>query len=131
LYFGSEDGNLYALSLEGEELWRFRTEGGIFCPEPPCFEGKIYFGSYDCHLYAVDAKTGKEVWKFATSTLVKSTFPPFQEGFEIKVKKSFIEEGKKEEKYRVDIREEEFKSEYSVKSEYAIKSEYAGREEYG
>ncbi len=29
-------------------------------------KGVVYFGSYDNHLYAVNAKTGKKVWKYQT-----------------------------------------------------------------
>jgi len=67
LYFGSTDGNMYALDCEtGKELWRFKTNGIIFESGPQFYKGLIFFGSFDGCIYAVDAKNGKLVWKFKT-----------------------------------------------------------------
>jgi outer membrane protein assembly factor BamB len=45
--------------------WRFQT-GGAVHSSPDIANGIVCFGSLDGNLYAVDAETGKEVWKFAT-----------------------------------------------------------------
>jgi outer membrane protein assembly factor BamB len=66
LYFGSSDGNLYALNaLTGKKKWAFKT-GGLIHTSPALYQGKIYFGSWDKFFYAIDAKTGKLQWKFET-----------------------------------------------------------------
>jgi len=53
IYFGSDDGNLYAVDLETfEERWRFRT-GGEVRSSPAIGDGVVYVGSRDGYLYAV------------------------------------------------------------------------------
>jgi outer membrane protein assembly factor BamB len=66
VYFGSSDGNLYALNTANGKLrWAFKTNGLIHTT-PALYNGKVYFGSWDTYLYAVDAITGKLAWKFKT-----------------------------------------------------------------
>jgi outer membrane protein assembly factor BamB len=66
LYFGSSDGNLYALhALTGRKKWAFKTNGLIHT-SPALYQGKVYFGSWDRFFYAIDAQTGKLQWKFET-----------------------------------------------------------------
>lgn len=66
VYFGSSDGNLYALDANtGGLKWKFKTNG-IIHTSPSLHNGKVYVGSWDNYLYAVDAKTGKEIWKYKT-----------------------------------------------------------------
>jgi outer membrane protein assembly factor BamB len=45
--------------------WKFETKGVVHS-SPAVAGGLVYFGSWDTHLYAVDAKTGQEKWKFKT-----------------------------------------------------------------
>ena len=53
VYFGSYDGNLYAVDIKtGKEKWRFKTGGKIFS-SPAVADGVVYFGSHDGKLYAV------------------------------------------------------------------------------
>jgi outer membrane protein assembly factor BamB len=66
VYFGSSDGNLYALNaINGKVKFSFKTNGLIHT-SPALYNNKLYFGSWDTYLYAVDASTGKLVWKFKT-----------------------------------------------------------------
>jgi outer membrane protein assembly factor BamB len=66
VYFGSSDGNLYALhALTGKKKWAFKTNGLIHT-SPALYNGNVYFGSWDTFLYAVDANTGSLKWKFET-----------------------------------------------------------------
>lgn len=66
VYFGSSDGNLYALNAEtGKLSWKFQTNG-IIHSSPTLYEGKVFIGSWDTYMYAVDAEAGKELWKFKT-----------------------------------------------------------------
>ncbi len=66
VYFGSSDGNLYALNAHtGKKKWAFKTNG-IIHTSPALYQGKVYFGSWDTYLYALDARSGKLQWKFKT-----------------------------------------------------------------
>jgi eukaryotic-like serine/threonine-protein kinase len=64
VYFGSGDGNLYALdAASGELKWKFHT-GDVIHASPAYADGTVYVGSWDSFFYAVDAATGKEKWRF-------------------------------------------------------------------
>ena len=64
VYFGSGDGNLYALdAASGELRWKFAA-GDVVHASPAYADGVLYVGSFDSRLYAVDARTGKEIWRF-------------------------------------------------------------------
>jgi outer membrane protein assembly factor BamB len=64
VYFGSGDGNLYALDAESGELrWKFKT-GDVVHASPAYADGVVFFGSWDSYFYAVDARTGVERWRF-------------------------------------------------------------------
>jgi outer membrane protein assembly factor BamB len=64
VYFGSGDGNVYALdAASGELRWKFKT-GDVVHASPAFADGVLFFGSWDSYFYAVDAKTGKEKWRF-------------------------------------------------------------------
>jgi len=66
VYFGSSDGNMYAVNAaNGKLIWAFKTKGLIHT-SPALYNGKLYFGSWDTYMYAVDAGTGKLMWKFKT-----------------------------------------------------------------
>jgi outer membrane protein assembly factor BamB len=66
IYFGSSDGNAYAVdAATGDLKWTFKTNG-IIHASPAIYNGTIYIGSWDTYLYAIDAQTGKEKWKFKT-----------------------------------------------------------------
>ena len=62
----------YAPSDLSEPAWTFETEGPV-TGSPVAAEGKVYFGSYDKHIYCIDAKTGSFIWKFPTGYRVSST----------------------------------------------------------
>jgi outer membrane protein assembly factor BamB len=64
VYFGSGDGNLYALdAATGESKWKFKT-GDVVHASPAYADGVLFVGSWDSYFYAVDAATGKEKWRF-------------------------------------------------------------------
>lgn len=66
LYFGGDDGNIYAVEAEtGRQLWK-RATGGPAPSTPAIANGMVYAGSYDGKFYALDAQTGAVRWKFAT-----------------------------------------------------------------
>jgi outer membrane protein assembly factor BamB len=66
IYFGGDDGNIYAVSAaDGRQLWKHRT-GGPVPATPAVGGGMVYVGSYDGKFYALDARTGATRWKFST-----------------------------------------------------------------
>jgi len=70
IYFGSDDGYLYAIDSFGRLLWRYQT-GGAVKTAPVIAQGAIYFGSDDGHLYAIDSNGDLE-WKYPTGGPVKA-----------------------------------------------------------
>ena len=47
IYFGSDDGNVYAVDVEsGRQIWKTTTRGPVPCT-PAIDHGTVYVGSYD------------------------------------------------------------------------------------
>jgi outer membrane protein assembly factor BamB len=66
VYFGSGDGNVYALdAASGTLKWKFQT-GDVVHASPAIADGTVFIGSWDSYFYALDAATGKEKWRFKT-----------------------------------------------------------------
>ena len=66
VYFGSGDGNIYALdAASGSLRWKFHT-GDVVHASPAIVDGKLYIGSWDSYFYALDAASGKKLWRFKT-----------------------------------------------------------------
>jgi outer membrane protein assembly factor BamB len=66
VYFGSGDGNVYALNATSGELkWKFKT-GDVVHASPAIADGTVFVGSWDSYFYAIDVATGKEKWRFKT-----------------------------------------------------------------
>lgn len=66
VYFGSSDGNIYALNEKlGVLEWKFETKGSVHA-SPAIVGNTIYIGSWDSYLYALDAQSGAEKWRFKT-----------------------------------------------------------------
>jgi outer membrane protein assembly factor BamB len=64
LYQETRDGSLIALTLEGKEMWRFKTSKVIALPF--IHEDRIYIGSEDQNMYCLRLQDGKVIWKFPT-----------------------------------------------------------------
>ena len=97
VYFLAYDGVLYALAADtGAIQWRFSTGGerrleargihgltpssqliadpmDLFLSSPAVFNNRVYFGSSDGHIYALDAKTGTLLWSFETGGIVHAS----------------------------------------------------------
>lgn len=58
---------------EPDLLWTFEA-GGAITSSPVVADGRVYFGSDDQHLRALDLETGQERWSFATEDLIEA--PP-------------------------------------------------------
>ena len=77
VYIGDDRG-VFAVTPSGSLKWRFKTGGGFGAPviSSPAVtrDGKtVVFGADDGVLYAVDAETGAERWRFYTSGDIKSS----------------------------------------------------------
>lgn len=73
VYFGSADGNLYAVdAATGAERWAFET-GSWVESSPAVVNGVIYFGSNDGNFYALDAHSGQQLWVFDTAYPIMSS----------------------------------------------------------
>ena len=66
LYFGSYDGNVYAVDAKtGAEIWRFATNNPVL--SSPAVSGEIvYVGGLDSALYALNRNSGENIWRFPT-----------------------------------------------------------------
>ncbi len=97
VYFNCNDGHFYALKSDtGVVEWKFKTRGerrfqapglhgaspkgqmmpdpfDIFTSSPALCQGCVYFGSGDGNVYALDAATGAQRWKFATKDVVHAS----------------------------------------------------------
>ncbi len=63
----------------GQQLWRFKT-GDWVHSSPAISGGAVYVGSDDGHLYALDAGTGQEKWKFKTDDRRVRSRPAISDG---------------------------------------------------
>jgi len=64
VYFGSGDGNVYAVDASSGLLqWKFAT-GDVVHASPAVASGTVYVGSFDGNLYALDAVSGQQKWVF-------------------------------------------------------------------
>ena len=59
--------------------WKFKTGDSVFS-SPAVSDDVVYFGSYDNYLYALDAKTGEEKWKFELNSIEPSDSPTISDG---------------------------------------------------
>jgi eukaryotic-like serine/threonine-protein kinase len=65
-YFGSGDGNVYALEAQSGKLkWKFAT-GDVVHASPAVADGMVFVGSWDSYFYALDAESGQLKWRFKT-----------------------------------------------------------------
>jgi eukaryotic-like serine/threonine-protein kinase len=66
VFFGSGDGNVYALNAgSGTLQWKFKT-GDVIHASPAIADNSLFIGSWDSYFYALDVATGKEKWRFKT-----------------------------------------------------------------
>lgn len=65
ILFGSTNHNFYAIDLKGRQTWKYTTFSRIKGDANVDRETRtVYFGSYDKHLYALDAISRGERWIF-------------------------------------------------------------------
>ena len=70
IYVGTMEGALYCLRQDdGEFIWRFDAEGGLFSSPALDGAGRVYVASVTLP-YVLDALTGALHWKFRTSAAI-------------------------------------------------------------
>jgi outer membrane protein assembly factor BamB len=70
VYTAANDAVFYALNTsDGGVKWRFESSGTVDYFSPTVYKGRVYCapGELNPNLFAVDAKTGAEVWHFAAA----------------------------------------------------------------
>jgi large repetitive protein len=72
IYFGSMDGNVYALYPNGTLKWEYTTGDEIRSSPAIGSDGTIYIGSYDKNLYALNPD-GTLKWKYTTGNYIDSS----------------------------------------------------------
>jgi outer membrane protein assembly factor BamB len=60
-YIGGWDNKLHALAEDGTPQWRFETQANITA-SPAVTEDRVFVGSWDWKVYAIDRISGAEVW---------------------------------------------------------------------
>ncbi|HJX27792.1 MAG TPA: PQQ-binding-like beta-propeller repeat protein, partial [Thermoanaerobaculia bacterium] len=68
VYIGARDGSLYAIdAATGKQRWRADHGGSWVLGAPAVWDGKVFAGSSDSRfLHAVDARSGRELWRLPT-----------------------------------------------------------------
>jgi eukaryotic-like serine/threonine-protein kinase len=75
VYVGARDGFLYAVeATTGQLRWKMDHKVSWVNSSPAVYDGLVYAGSSDAHfVQAVDAATGEERWRVASSRIVWSS----------------------------------------------------------
>jgi len=75
VFIGARDGFVYALGAgDGKLRWRYNHEISWINSSPAIADGVVYDGSSDAHfVQALDAATGRELWRTNVGTTVWSS----------------------------------------------------------
>jgi outer membrane protein assembly factor BamB len=72
IYFGAEDGKLYAIDHSGSLLWSFQTSGPVRASPSIDGAGNVHFGSDDGNVYCL-SQDGTLIWFYFTGLPVRSS----------------------------------------------------------
>ena len=61
VYFGADDGYLYAINTSGHRQWRYRTDSTSVTSSPTVVNGTVYVAA--ASLYALNASNGSLLWR--------------------------------------------------------------------
>jgi len=73
IYFTSAKGGLFAVDLDGKELWKISIAPDSFTSPPLLTEGVLVVGSGKGVLLAFEAATGKQKWRYDVGGTVQGT----------------------------------------------------------
>jgi outer membrane protein assembly factor BamB/predicted phosphodiesterase len=75
-FIGGSDHSYLALSIaSGNTIWKFDGLDGPVVSKPLLYDGKLIFGAWDRHLYAVNCKSGALLWKWNNGSTVRNYSP--------------------------------------------------------
>ena len=82
VFFGSNDGNVYALyTSNGTRLWNYSTGGYVLSsPALDIQQGIVYFGSQDGCVYALNETTGALIWQYSFTRPIYDSSPAVADG---------------------------------------------------
>jgi len=71
VYVGSQDGYVYSVDANGQQRWRFETSDYVeSSPALSPDESKLYIGTWDDRVLALNTSDGSLAWEFAVASLV-------------------------------------------------------------
>jgi outer membrane protein assembly factor BamB len=78
VYAARDDGTVFAFDLrDGKVAWSFPTDNFVYgspaLAKVPGTPPSLYIGSYDEHFYALDARSGKQRWRYDVGGAVPGT----------------------------------------------------------
>ena len=74
VFFAASDKRIGFHVEDGSRIWEFETEDKIWCsPSLSEYDGIMFFGSLDSHIYGIDINTGRQTWKFPTMNMLDSS----------------------------------------------------------
>jgi outer membrane protein assembly factor BamB/predicted phosphodiesterase len=69
VYIGASDSSLRAIALAtGVLQWEFHGLEGFVETRPLVTDGRVIFGAWDRHLYALDQESGRVLWKWSNGS---------------------------------------------------------------
>lgn len=72
LFFGNDSG--YVISLKANKQVRWRNRVGISVWSSPCIvSDRLYIGTDDGYLYALNCSTGTQIWRYTADDGIRST----------------------------------------------------------
>ena len=73
IYFGSEDGSVYALNLDGTLKWSYATGGGVVAAPLVSTMDRLYVGSKSGDFYCFNRTAGDTVWTYNAGDQIYSS----------------------------------------------------------
>ncbi len=70
VYLADRDGSVRAFDMNGQTLWTAHTGGAVYYP-PAVEKGRLYVGSADGRVYALNARTGERLWRYRIGPAVR------------------------------------------------------------
>ena len=78
LYFGANNGKVYALDTDGSKIWE-KNVGGKVKSSPTYVNGTLYVGSTNGNIFALSSSDGSQIWNYTTGDEVV-TSPAYGDG---------------------------------------------------
>ena len=73
VYFGSEDGYVYALNVDGSLKWNYATGDGVTAAPLVATMDRIYVGSKSGNFYCFNRDNGNVIWEYTTTNEIYSS----------------------------------------------------------